>query len=104
MAKTIPAPVIAVLSEVLPEAETHAGLNRLFMHAGAPGDPPVGVNKQVKVQEWLRQTNKDASVNALEILGRLMMVTKQMDMIMLSDEAVDHYYQEFLELGYNLNR
>ena len=40
----------------------------------------------------------------LEILGRLMMVTKQMDMIMLSDEAVDHYYREFLESGYNLNR
>lgn len=71
MVKTIPAPVIVVLSEVLPETETHAGLNRLFMHAGAPGDPPVGVNKQVKVQEWLRQTNKDASVNALEVLGRL---------------------------------
>ena len=69
--KSIPAPVIAVLSEVLTEAETHAGLNRLFMHAGASGDPPVGVNKQVKVQEWLRQANKDANVNPLEVLGRL---------------------------------
>ena len=67
MRKPIPVPVIAVLSEVLPEAETHAGLNRLFMDVGAPGDPPVGVNKQVKVQEWLQQANKDANVNPLEI-------------------------------------
>jgi pyruvate,water dikinase len=40
----------------------------------------------------------------LEILGRLMMASKQLDMVMLSDEAVDHYYQEFLAEGYNLNR
>jgi pyruvate, water dikinase len=40
----------------------------------------------------------------LEILGRLMMVTKQMDMIMLSDDAIDHYYQEFVSGGYTLNR
>jgi len=40
----------------------------------------------------------------LEVLGRLMMASKQLDMVMLSDEAVDHYYQEFLDLGYNLNR
>jgi pyruvate,water dikinase len=39
----------------------------------------------------------------LEILGRLMMVTKQMDMVMLSDEAVNHYYHEFISQGYNLN-
>ncbi len=32
----------------------------------------------------------------LELLGRLMMVSKQLDMIMLSDEAVAQHYQEFM--------
>ena len=40
----------------------------------------------------------------LEVLGRLMMASKQLDMVMLSEEAVDHYYQEFISEGYNLNR
>jgi pyruvate,water dikinase len=40
----------------------------------------------------------------LELLGRLMMVSKQLDMVMLSDDAVDHYYQEFVTQGYTLNR
>ncbi len=31
----------------------------------------------------------------LEVLGRLMMVSKQLDMVMLSEDAVDQYYQEF---------
>ena len=34
------------------------------------------------------------------MLGRLMMVSKQMDMVMLSDEAVEQYYQEFTTMGY----
>jgi pyruvate,water dikinase len=38
----------------------------------------------------------------LDILGRLMMVTKQMDMIMFSDNMVDFYYKEFIREGYNL--
>ena len=38
----------------------------------------------------------------LDILGRLMMVSKQMDMVMFSDAMVDHYYQEFINEGYNL--
>ncbi|MGQ9687245.1 MAG: PEP/pyruvate-binding domain-containing protein [Desulfobaccales bacterium] len=38
----------------------------------------------------------------LDILGRLMMVSKQMDMVMFSDAMVDHYYREFIEEGYNL--
>lgn len=66
----IPAPIIAVLSEVLPEIATHSELDRLFMHAGAPGDPPEG-NKQAKVQEWLRRTSRDTTVNPLEVVGRL---------------------------------
>ena len=38
----------------------------------------------------------------LDILGRLMMVSKQMDMVMFSDAMVDHYYREFIAEGYNL--
>jgi pyruvate, water dikinase len=38
----------------------------------------------------------------LDILGRLMMVSKQMDMVMFSDAMVDYYYQEFINEGYNL--
>ncbi len=40
----------------------------------------------------------------LEILGRLMMVSKQLDMVMLDDAAADQYYQEFITGGYNLAR
>jgi len=40
----------------------------------------------------------------LEILGRLMMVAKQLDMVMLTDEEADRYYQEFISGGYNLER
>jgi pyruvate,water dikinase len=31
----------------------------------------------------------------LEVLGRLMMVSKQLDMVMLSEEAVEEYYRDF---------
>jgi pyruvate,water dikinase len=37
----------------------------------------------------------------LELLGRLMMVSKQLDMVMLSEEAVEQYYQDFLSQHYN---
>jgi pyruvate,water dikinase len=37
----------------------------------------------------------------LEQLGRLMMVSKQLDMVMLSEEAVEQHYQEFLSQHYN---
>jgi pyruvate,water dikinase len=40
----------------------------------------------------------------LEILGRLMMVSKQLDMVMLSDDEAERYYQEFITSGYNLER
>jgi len=71
MRAEIPAPVIAVLSEVLEQCETHASLDRLFMYAEAPGDPPTG-NKQVKVQEWLRRTNRDRNVEPMVVLGRVL--------------------------------
>jgi hypothetical protein len=59
-----------VLSEELPQRESHASLDNLFMYAGAPGDPPEG-SKPVKVQSWLRRINEDQAVDALAILGRL---------------------------------
>jgi len=48
----------------------------------------------------------DASVleEKLEVLGRLMMASKQLDMVMLADEAVDQFYQEFVTGGYTLKR
>lgn len=69
----IPAPVIAACAEIIPARESHASLDRLFMHAGAPGDPPEG-SKPVKVQEWLRRINRTESANPLQILGRLIEV------------------------------
>jgi len=39
----------------------------------------------------------------LEILGRLIMACKQLDVTMDRDSLVDLYYQEFLSSGYNLN-
>ncbi|QKX18590.1 abortive infection family protein [Microbulbifer sp. YPW1] len=70
MRKEIPAPIIAVLSENLPDIETHAGLDNLFLYADAPGEPPPG-SKPVKTQAWLRRINKD-SPDPLAILGKLL--------------------------------
>jgi Abortive infection C-terminus len=67
--KEIPAPIIAVLADSLPNLETHAGLDNLFLHANAPGDPPEG-SKHVKTQSWLRKINRE-SENPLSILGKL---------------------------------
>lgn len=69
MTPTIPAPVIAVVSQLVSERETHASLDSLFMYAGAPGEVPDG-SKHVKAQEWLRQINKECE-NPLEVLGMI---------------------------------
>lgn len=61
---------MAVCAEIAAKRETHATLDRLFSYAGAPGEPPTG-NKSAKALEWLRITNKDASVQPLDVLGRL---------------------------------
>lgn len=53
----IPRPIISVLSEKLPDLETHASIDSLFMYADAPGEAPEG-SKSVKVLEWLNRTNK----------------------------------------------
>lgn len=68
--RLIPAPVLAVVSDILAGRETHASLDNLFSYAGAPGDPPDG-SKSVKTQAWLRLTNKEEACDPLAVLGRL---------------------------------
>jgi len=73
----IPNPVIAALSYVIPESLTHAGIDALFLDADAPGDPPDG-NKQLKVQTWLRRTNKQAE-DPLAVLGTIVEALVEVD-------------------------
>lgn len=70
MRQIIPSPVIAVCAEIAAQRETHATLDNLFTYAGAPGDPPDG-SKPAKALAWLRLTNKDESLQPLDVLGRL---------------------------------
>jgi pyruvate,water dikinase len=42
----------------------------------------------------------EALEERLTMLGRLMMVSKQMDMVMLSEDAVEQFYNEFITSGY----
>ncbi|MBU1218355.1 abortive infection family protein [Myxococcota bacterium] len=69
MKKEIPAPLIAVIVDHLPELESHVKINSLFKYADAPGEPPEGT-KGLKTQEWLRRINKESD-NPLSILGKL---------------------------------
>jgi Abortive infection C-terminus len=70
MRKRIPSYIIAMLSEACAESESHASLDRLFMYAGAPGDPPLG-SRSLKVQDWLRRVNEARDIDPLQVLGRL---------------------------------
>lgn len=70
MRRPIPSPIISVVAEIVSRRETHATLDRLFLYANAPGDPPDG-SKSAKAQEWLRRTNKENDVDPLAVLGRL---------------------------------
>ena len=69
MRKTIPYPIIALLSENLSTLESHDSINNLFMHADAPGSPP-DATKKAKVQQWLQLINNE-SEEPLKVLGRL---------------------------------
>lgn len=71
MRREIPAPVIAVLAELVAAHETHASLDGLFMYAGCPGDPPEG-SKHVKALSWLRLVNKSKEIEPLAVLGKLL--------------------------------
>ena len=70
MRRSIPSTLIAVCAEVASNCESRATLDSLFLYAGAIGDPPAG-SKQAKALEWLRTTNKDQSIQPLDVIGRL---------------------------------
>jgi len=70
MRRPIPAPLLSVVAEIAARRESHASLDNLFIYAGAPGDPPPG-SKPAKALAWLRQANKDESINPIGVLGRL---------------------------------
>jgi hypothetical protein len=71
MRRLIPTPLIALISDVVSNWETHATLDSLFLYAGAPGEPPAG-SKQVKALDWLRQVNTDVSiVDPLAVIGKI---------------------------------
>jgi hypothetical protein len=89
MTKNIPAPVIAITSELVSQFETHATLDSLFMHAGAPGDPPEE-SKHAKSLTWLRRTNRTEGVNPLEVLG--LIIENYMDQE--SDPDTDQWFEE----------
>ena len=84
---SIPAPVIAAASVALYERYTHTGLDNLFMHANAPGDPPVG-NKLEKCQAWLRRASKEPDVAGLAVVGRAI------EEFMEADRALDESQEE----------
>lgn len=69
MGRPIPAPIIAVVSELVSSLETHASLDSLFMYAEASGDPPEAT-KHAKALAWLRATNKEHP-EPLAVLGRI---------------------------------
>jgi pyruvate,water dikinase len=60
--------------------------------------------KEDSISARIDDLDAPALEQKLEVLGRLMMVSKQMDMIMISDESVEQSYQEFISQGYTLNR
>jgi hypothetical protein len=75
-----------MLGDLIPENETHASIDSLFMYANAPGDPPGG-NRSVKVVEWLRRCNQDPETDAISVLKIL--VDRYLD------EEVDEYAPRF---------
>lgn len=70
MSKKIPTPIVAILSEHLPEIESHASLDNLFGYADAPGESPEG-SKPIKITAWLHRINKESEF-PLMILGKLL--------------------------------
>lgn len=103
MNNMIPRPIISVLSEKLPDLESHASLDSLFMYADAPGEVPEG-SKPVKVLEWLNRTNK-TSEQPLKVLGKLLekyMELPELETIPSYDTFKRSQYQESLEFKNSL--
>lgn len=71
MRRPIPAAVIAAVARAVSTWETHESMDRLFAHAGAPGEPPL-LSKEKKAVDWLRRVNRDQSVrDPLAVIGLL---------------------------------
>lgn len=71
MSDKIPNSVIgAVASVIAAHYYSHSKLETLFMESGAPGDVPLG-NCETKCSEWLKRCNQDQTVNAIEVLGKV---------------------------------
>lgn len=69
--RNIPAAIMAVVSDIASSRESHASLDNLFTYAGASGEGPAG-SKPVKALAWLRETNKDLSIDdPLAVVGRI---------------------------------
>jgi DpnII restriction endonuclease len=58
----------AVVGEVIASTGSHPSLDRLFISAGAPGDPP-DLAHHSKWKEWLFRAGQDPEVNTLAVLG-----------------------------------
>lgn len=66
----IPLNLVAILSEMLPEYESHATLDNLFLYAEITSEIP-DVSKPAKVQQVLMNVNKSES-EPLKVLGKLL--------------------------------
>lgn len=49
-----------------------------------------------RVEAWLRKRPADAILGGLVVLGRLMMASRQLDMVMVSRATAEHFAQAFL--------
>jgi hypothetical protein len=97
MNKKIPAPIISVLADNIPQLESHASLDNLFLFADAPPEPPEG-SKPIKVNAWLRQINKECEF-PLAILGKLiecyMEVPEETEKTLLFGTVIENPKLEF---------
>lgn len=86
--RLIPNAVLAAVSDVIGQHYfSHKKLNNLFMEAGAPGDPPEG-NCVEKCRKWLLRCEEDATVDSIQVLGKVIAIF--MDKDIDSDSSVWH--------------
>jgi nucleoside phosphorylase/tetratricopeptide (TPR) repeat protein len=78
-AMKIPNPVLFVIGDVLGSwFYSHTKLDTLFGGNGFPGNPPPG-NCVQKCQEWMRRANESPDVDALELLGLVLVEFMNLD-------------------------
>lgn len=77
--REIPAAVAAVVGEVIGSYYyNHRRINTLFLESGAPGEPPDG-NCAEKCTAWLKRCNSTSNVDALNVLGRVLLEFMEID-------------------------